>query len=80
MRNYRLGMVRELQDNSYNSRHSATILNDVPDIVALAKAYGIDSAEVSSNEDAEKYINKIVESDKPFVLVCRVHPDTPSIL
>lgn len=80
MRNYRLGMVRELQDNMYNKRHSATILNEAPDIVALAKAYGIDSVEVSSNEDAEKYIGKIVESDKPFVLVCRVHPDTPSIL
>jgi acetolactate synthase-1/2/3 large subunit len=80
MRNYRLGMVRELQDISYNKRHSATILNEAPDIVALAKAYGIDSVEVSSNEDAEKYIGKIVESDKPFVLVCRVHPDTPSIL
>lgn len=80
MRNYRLGMVRELQDNNYNCRHAATILNDAPDIVALAKAYGIDSAEVSSNEDAEQYINKIVESNKPFVLVCRVHPDTPSIL
>ncbi len=80
MRNYRLGMVRELQDNLYNYRHSATVLNEEPDIVAIAKAYGIDSAEVSSNEDAEKYINKIVESDKPFVLVCRVHPDTPSIL
>ena len=80
MRNYRLGMVRELQDNLYDHRHSMTVLNDSPDIVALAKAYGIDSAEVSSNEDAEKYINKIVESDKPFVLVCQVHPDTPSIL
>lgn len=80
MRNYRLGMVRELQDNMYNKRHSATILNEAPDIVALAKAYGIDSVEVSSNEDAEKYIGKIVESDKPFVLVCRVHPDTPSIM
>ncbi len=80
MRNYRLGMVRELQDNMYNKRHSATILNEAPDIVALAKAYGIDSVEVSSNEDAEKYIGKIVESDKPFVLVCKVHPDTPSIM
>lgn len=80
MRNYRLGMVRELQDHYYDHRHSMTVLNDSPDIVALAKAYGIDSAEVSSNEDAEKYINKIVESDKPFVLVCQVHPDTPSIL
>ena len=80
MRNYRLGMVRELQDNLYNGRHSATILNDSPDIVALAKAYGIDSACVSSNEDAEKYIHNIVESEKPFVLVCNVHPDTPSMM
>jgi acetolactate synthase-1/2/3 large subunit len=80
MRNQRLGMVRELQDKLYDSRHSATILNDKPDFVALAKAYGIDSAEVSSNEEAEKYVKQIVESDKPFVLVCNVHPDTPSIL
>ncbi|MDD6848506.1 MAG: biosynthetic-type acetolactate synthase large subunit [Oscillospiraceae bacterium] len=80
MRNHRLGMVRELQDKCYNGRHSATILNDEPDFVALAKAYGIDSAEVSSNEEAEKFVKNIVESDKPFVLVCNVHPDTPSIL
>ena len=73
-------MVRELQDKCYNGRHSATILNDEPDFVALAKAYGIDSAEVSSNEEAEKFVKNIVESDKPFVLVCNVHPDTPSIL
>lgn len=79
MRNQRLGMVRELQDNHYNFRHSATILNDKPDFVALAKAYGIDSAEVNSNEEAENYIKNIVESDKPFVLVCNVHPDTPSV-
>ncbi len=80
MRNQRLGMVRELQDNHYNSRHSATILNDKPDFVALAKAYGIDSAEVNSNEEAENYVKNIVESDKPFVLVCNVHPDTPSVM
>ncbi len=79
MRNQRLGMVRELQDNLYDSRHSATILNDKPDFVALAKAYGIDSAEVSSNEEAEAYIKNIVDNDKPFVLVCNVHPDTPSV-
>lgn len=80
MRNYRLGMVRELQDKCYNCRHSGTILNDKPDFVALAKAYGIDSAEVSSNREAEQYVKNIVEVNKPFVLVCNVHPDTPSIL
>ena len=64
MRNQRLGMVRELQDNHYNNRHSATILNDKPDFVKLANAYGIDSVEVNTNEE---------------VLVCNVHPDTPSV-
>lgn len=79
MRNHRLGMVRELQDNHYGSRHSATILNGDPDFIKLAEAYGIDHAMVSSNEEAEEIINKIVDSDKPFILVCNVHPDTPSI-
>ena len=79
MRNQRLGMVRELQDNHYGSRHSATILNGDPDFIKIAEAYGIDHALVSSNEEAEAIIHNIVDSDKPFILVCNVHPDTPSI-
>lgn len=79
MRNSRLGMVRELQDMHYNSRHSATILQGDPDFLTIAKAYGIDCAEASSNEEAEGIIKGIVDSDKPFILVCNVYPDTPSI-
>lgn len=79
MRNSRLGMVRELQDMHYNSRHSATILQGDPDILKIADAYGIDHALAKSNEEAENIIKGIVKSDKPFVLVCDVHPDTPSI-
>lgn len=79
MRNTRLGMVRELQDKLYNSRHSATILNGDPDFLKIAEAYGIDHAEASSNAEAEEIIKNIVDSDKPFILVCNVYPDTPSI-
>lgn len=79
MRNHRLGMVRELQDKNYNSRHSATILNGDPDFLRIADSYGIDHAEANSNEEAENIIREIVDSDKPFILVCNVHPDTPSI-
>ncbi len=79
MRNHRLGMVRELQDKNYNSRHSATILNGDPDFLKIADSYGIDHAEANSNEEAENIIREIVDSDKPFILVCNVHPDTPSI-
>ena len=79
MRNHRLGMVRELQDNYYDCRHSGTILEGDPDFLKIAEAYGIDHAEVSSNAEAEEVLKKVVKSDKPFILVCNVYPDTPSI-
>ncbi len=79
MRNHRLGMVRELQDFNYNKRHSATILQGDPDFVKIAEAYGIDCAEANSNEEAEEILRSVVKSDKPFILVCNVYPDTPSI-
>ncbi len=79
MRNHRLGMVRELQDNYYDCRHSGTILEGDPDFLKIAEAYGIEHAEVSSNAEAEEVLKKVVKSDKPFILVCNVYPDTPSI-
>ena len=41
MRNTRLGMVRELQDNLYGHRHAATILDETMDFLKIAEAYGI---------------------------------------
>lgn len=79
MKNTRLGMVRELQDKHYGGRHNAVILDTKPDFLKLAQAYGIDCAEASSNEEAEKIAEKMVKSNKPFILVCNVFPDTPSI-
>ena len=79
MRNHRLGMVRELQDKNYNCRHSATVLQGDPDFLKIAEAYGIDHAEANSNEEAESILKGVVKSDKPFILVCNVYPDTPSI-
>lgn len=78
MRNQRLGMVREIQDKQYGGRHAATILDDIPNFAKLAEAYGIDSAFVSSNEEAEAAAVKMLQSDKPFVLICDIDPDTPS--
>lgn len=78
MRNNRLGMVRELQTKQYESRYSATILAD-PDFKEIAKAYGIKSAEVNSNEEAERVAEEMFRLKEPFILICNVYPDTPSI-
>lgn len=78
MRNNRLGMVRELQTKTYESRYSATILED-PDFRKIADAYGIKSAEVNSNDEAEKIAEEMFKMKEPFILICNVYPDTPSI-
>lgn len=78
MKNNRLGMVRELQTKQYEGRFSATILGD-PDFKEIAKAYGIKSAEVNSNEEAERVAEEMFKLKEPFILICNVYPDTPSI-
>ena len=78
MRNTVLGMVHELQDVHYNSRYAVTELDDFPDFRRIAEAYGIESAFVSDNDEAEAAAQKMLKSDKPFLLVCNVHPGTPS--
>ncbi|GHU81410.1 acetolactate synthase [Clostridia bacterium] len=80
MRNDRLGMVRELQKLNYESRYIATFLDEqAPDFIKIAQAYHIPAACARSNEDAEKAVEEMLKHDGPFLLVCRVSPDTPSV-
>lgn len=73
MRNNRLGMVRELQTKAYKDQQIAVRLTDGnPDFAMLAKAYGIDSMTVSNMSEAETAVEKLVKSDKPFLLEINV--------
>ncbi len=79
MENHFLGMVKEFQDRLYGRRYTATVLNGDPDFVKLAQAYGIEAACAATNEEAKELAKKMLESPRPFILVCRVDPDVPSI-
>ena len=79
MRNTRLGMVRELQDNQYKGNHSAVYLDGSPDFVRLAAAYGIPARSVSSNEEGEAAVDEMLHTDGPYLLECIVRPDYPSL-
>ena len=77
--NRRLGMVREYQNQRYDSRHMATHMYGNPDFVALCQAYGIPAARAENNAQASRLIGEMLSAPTPYVLVCRVDPDTPSI-
>lgn len=79
MENQRLGMVRELQDRLYEGHHIATVLDGNPDFVALGRSYGIRAEEAFSNEEAKRLAKEMLESREPFLLVCHVDPDVPTL-
>lgn len=77
--NNKLGMVWDIQKKLYEGRGPATSLDGDPDFVKLAAAYGIPSALADSNESAERAAKEMLASDGPFILVCRVNPDAPTL-
>ena len=79
MQNTRLGMGRELQDNLYHGVHSAVYLDGSPDFVKIAAAYGIRARMVSSNTEAQEAVEEMLADDQPYLLVCHVRPDYPSL-
>ncbi len=68
MRNRWLGMVREVQERAYGNRLIAVSLDGSPDFTKIAEAYGIESMLVDSEESAAEGIQKMLKSDKPFLL------------
>jgi len=79
MDNRRLGMVREQQNLHYGGRHVATHMGGNPDFVKLCGAYGIPAGLAKNNSQAMELAREMLASPRPYVLVCRVDPDTPSV-
>lgn len=63
-----LGMVRELQTRAYENRLIAVALDGSPDFIKIADAYGIKSMRVTDKQSAIEGIEKLIASDKLFLL------------
>ena len=69
-----LGMVRQWQEFFYERRYAATPLSG-PDFVALAKAFGIHGAAVSTRADVLPAITEARRIDGPSVIDFRVEQE-----
>lgn len=72
MKNQYLGMVRELQTNNFKDNLSGVQLGTVPDISALAKAYGIQAERVQNLTEAKQAIDRMFESSGIYLIECTV--------
>lgn len=79
MTNARLGMVRELQTKMYKNNITAVVLNGNPDFIALVKAYGIPAERITDINDANDAIDRMINSDTPYLIECRVNPDESTL-
>ena len=80
MRNRFLGMVREVQEKTYGSRLIGVSLDGSPDFCKIAEAYGIEHALADSERSAVEGIERMIKSDKPFLLEVAVPEHERTIL
>jgi len=73
--NNRLGMVRQWQKNFYGGRYSQSILDDNPEFVTIAAAYGIKGVKLSSRRKLEDNIKNILDSDETVLVHVLTDPE-----
>ncbi|MDC0610875.1 acetolactate synthase 2 catalytic subunit [Vibrio sp.] len=68
LNNQRLGMVRQWQSLFFDGRHSETILDDNPDFVMLAQAFGIPGKTITTKAEVEPALKEMLESKTAYML------------
>lgn len=72
MDNRALGMVHQWQKLFYNERYSQTLLDENPDFVKLADAYGWQGEKVTDPSGVLAAISRMLEAEGPYLLDVRI--------
>ncbi|TRZ49198.1 biosynthetic-type acetolactate synthase large subunit [bacterium] len=67
-----LGMVRQWQQQFYESRYSQINLDDNPDFIGIAKAYGLLAFDITEREGLDEKIREIIDISGPVIIHCKV--------
>ena len=67
-----LGMVRQWQELFYNKRYSSTIMDTVPDFVALARAFGAVGLRAEKKSEVKAVIQEALATDNVVIMDFKV--------
>ena len=67
-----MGMVRQWQQLTYESRYSNSYSDSLPDFVVLAQAYGWKGIRINSEAELDAGIQAMIDHDGPVIVDCRV--------
>ena len=72
LNNEYMGMVRQWQELTYESRYSNSYSDSLPDFVKLAEAYGWKGIRIEDDAGLDAGIQAMIEHDGPVMVDCRV--------
>jgi len=72
LNNEYMGMVRQWQELTYESRYSESYSDSLPDFVKLAEAYGWKGIRIDARDELEDGIDAMLGHDGPVMVDCRV--------
>jgi acetolactate synthase-1/2/3 large subunit len=75
LNNEYMGMVRQWQELTYESRYSNSYSDSLPDFVRLAEAYGWKGIRIEDEADLDAGIMAMIEHDGPVMVDCCVAKD-----
>ena len=67
-----MGMVRQWQELTYESRYSNSYSDSLPDFVQLAQAYGWKGIRVDTVDELDAAITAMIDHDGPVIVDCHV--------
>jgi acetolactate synthase I/II/III large subunit len=67
-----MGMVRQWQELTYQSRYSESYSDALPDFVKLAEAYGWKGIRIDKRSELDDGIQAMLDYDGPVLVDCRV--------
>jgi acetolactate synthase I/II/III large subunit len=75
LNNEYMGMVRQWQELTYESRYSNSYSDSLPDFVKLAEAYGWKGIRIDDPHDLDAGIKAMIDHDGPVMVDCLVAKD-----
>ncbi|MFZ4441390.1 MAG: biosynthetic-type acetolactate synthase large subunit [Syntrophales bacterium] len=75
LNNLYLGMIRQWQELFYGRRYSQSDMNQAPDFVKLAEAYGIKGLRATKPEEVKSVLLEGLETPGPVVMDFQVEPE-----
>ena len=72
LNNEYMGMVRQWQELTYESRYSNSYSDSLPDFVKIAEAYGWKGIRIEDEADLDAGIKAMIEHDGPVMVDCQV--------